>query len=354
MAKILIAGAGGAPSEGVIKSLLRGQREDIVIGMGSEPTDLVLSAATRKYLVPYANDPEYKSRLLEVLDAEKPDLIHFQNDLEIFHASLIRDEIQATGTKIFMPEHEVIETCVHKYKSYEAFNAAGLPVPRNILIDSEEELRAAFSELADESGSVWLRAASIGGGGKGALPTADYSLAKAWIDRHDGWGNFVAANLLTPRTVTWLSIWHEGELIVAQSRERQGWTHGNRSPSGITGVTKVGVTCDDSQVTDIAINAVKAVSAKPHGIFGVDMAYDQQGVPNPTEINISRFFTTVLFFTVAGLNLPEIFKDIALYGEFPMLTKPVNPLPSGLLWLRGMDVPPRLMTGQEFAQEIRS
>jgi carbamoyl-phosphate synthase large subunit len=37
---------------------------------------------------------------------------------------------------------------------------------------------------------------------------------------------------------------------------------------------------------------------------GVDMAYDRNNVPNPNEINISRFFTTVLFFTEAGLNMP--------------------------------------------------
>ena len=71
---------------------------------------------------------------------------------------------------------------------------------------------------------------------------------------------------------------------------------------------------------------LKAVSAKPHGIFGVDMTYDKNGVPNPTEINISRFFTTVLFFTEAGLNMPEIFKDIVLYNEFPRLKKKINPL----------------------------
>ena len=158
--------------------------------------------------------------------------------------------------------------------------------------------------------------------------------------------------MLTPETVTWLSIWHRGELVVAQTRERRGWTHGNRSISGVTGVTKVGVTCESDEVNRIAIAAVQAVSAKPHGIFGVDMAYDQDGVPNPTEINISRFFTTVLFFTEAGLNLPEIFKDIALYGEFPQLQKPVNPLPNGLLWLRGMDVAPRLLTAEQMRAEI--
>lgn len=353
MSIILIAGAGGAPSEGVINSILRGRKQEIVIGMGSELTDLVLSAASRKFYVPYANKPDYKTRLLQILNTEKPDLVHFQNDLEIFRASQIRDDIQATGTKIFMPEHQVIDTCVHKYKSYLAFKAAGVPVPESMMIHDQDDLRAAFAKLGDENGKIWLRSSSIGGGGKGAIPTADFSMAKAWIDHHKGWGDFIAARMLTPDTVTWLSIWYEGELVVAQSRERRGWTHGSRSISGVTGVTKVGVTCDKEDVTRIAIESIKAVSAKPHGIFGVDMTYDKKGVPNPTEINISRFFTTVLFFTAAGLNLPEVFKDIALYGEFPQLDKKINPLPTGLLWLRGMDVAPRLMTQDAVSQEIQ-
>lgn len=351
MAKILIAGAGGAPSEGVIQSLLKAGG-DTVIGMGSEPSDLVLSAAQRKFYIPYANAPEYRASLLALLNRERPDLIHFQNDLEIWHASLIRDDILATGTKLFMPEHEVIDTCVHKHKSYQAFLKAGVPVPRNITIDNEDDLHRAFAELGNASGKIWLRAASIGGGGKGSIPTADYALAKSWIHHYNGWGDFVAAEMLTPDTVTWLSIWHEGELVVAQSRERRGWTHGNRSISGVTGVTKVGVTCENAQATEIAIAACKAVSAKPHGIFGVDMAYDRDGVPNPTEINISRFFTTVRFFTEAGLNLPAIFRDIGLYGKLPLLAKPINPLPNGLLWLRGMDVEPRMMTAEAMQQDI--
>ena len=48
MAKILIAGAGGAPSEGMIYSLKKNPNNE-VIGMGSEPTDLILSKAEKKY-----------------------------------------------------------------------------------------------------------------------------------------------------------------------------------------------------------------------------------------------------------------------------------------------------------------
>lgn len=158
-------------------------------------------------------------------------------------------------------------------------------------------------------------------GGKGAAPTNSFEFAKGWIARFNGWGNFTASEMLTADTVTWLSIWHEGELVVAQTRIRKGWAHGNRTISGVTGVTKVGQTFSDAKVDEISINTIKAIDANPHGIYGVDMTYDKNGIPNPTEINISRFFTTVLFFTEAGLNMPKIFKDIILYNEWPKLDK---------------------------------
>lgn len=320
--------------------------------MGSEPTDLILSHAKRKYCVPYANAPEYKDALLKVLNYEKPDLAHFQNDLEVYHASLMRDDILATGTKLFMPEHEVIDTCVHKWKSYVKFKAAGVTVPENMMINDEADLKKAFAELGDESGTIWLRASSIGGGGKGSVPTNDFAFARSWINRANGWGDFVAAQMLTKDTVTWLSIWYEGKLVVAQTRKRAGWIHGNRSASGVTGVTKVGTTCSDPRVDEIAMKSVMAVTEKPHGIFGVDMAYDKNGVPNPTEINISRFFTTVLFFTKAGLNMPEIFANLGLSGKMPDLSKTINPLPDGLLWLRGMDTVPRLAWAEDLEREL--
>jgi carbamoyl-phosphate synthase large subunit len=352
MKKILIAGCGGAPSEGVVNSLNLCNKGDEIIGMGSEPTDLILSNAKRKYIIPYANSETYEKELLKVLNKEKPDLVHFQNDLEIFEASKIRDKILDTGTKLFMPKHEVIDTCVNKYKSYLKWKESNVKVPKNLLLNNVEDLKQSFSDLADKNGFIWLRASSIGGGGKGALPTNDFDFARKWIDNYKGWGDFVAAEMLTSDTVTWLSIWHNGELVVAQTRIRKGWTHGNRTLSGVTGVTKVGQIYSNDTVNDVAIEAIKAIDKKPHGIYGVDMAYDSEGYPNPTEINISRFFTTVLFFTEAGLNMPKIFKDITLYNEFPKLKQKMNPLEDGLLWLRGMDTKPLLARKGNFDNQL--
>ncbi|MFL0251666.1 hypothetical protein ACJDT4_14680 [Clostridium neuense] len=352
MYKIIIAGAGGAPSENVIKSLLEDNKNDEILGIGSEPYDLMMSSAKRKYRVPYAVDREYKKTLINILNIEKPDLIHFQNDVEILEASKIRKDILETGVKLFMPKHEVIERCVDKSKSAEFWRRGGIKIPKTLLVNNEQDLKVAFNKLGNKNGQIWIRS-TIGGGGKGALPTDNFNFAKLWIDRYNGWGKFTAAQLLTPETVTWLSIWYEGELVVAQTRRRRSWNFGNRTLSGVTGITRVGETYSDDIVDKVAMDSILAVDSRPNGIYGVDMAYDDEGFPNPTEINISRFFTTVYFFTKAGLNMPAIFKNIALYNEFPSLTKKINPLQDGLLWIRGMDREPVLTTDNEVYKSIK-
>ena len=50
--------------------------------------------------------------------------------------------------------------------------------------------------------------------------------------------------------------------------------------------------------------------------------------------------------------MPEIFKDLVLYGEKPNLEKIINPLQDGLLWLRGMDMLPKIFKSEQLEQEI--
>jgi hypothetical protein len=353
MTKVLVGGAGGAPSEGVIRSLMLADIN--VVGMGSDPTDLVLSRANTRYQVPRADHPDYADSLLKVINREKPDLVHFQNDLEIYNASLIRDRILDSGTRLFMPQHSVIDTAVHKFKSWEKFRDAGIKVPENMLLKDASDLRTAFAELGDSNGKIWLRSIDIGGGGKGSLATHDFDFAKSWINHHSGWGHFAAAGLLTSQSITWTSIWFEGSLVVAQARSRQGWTHGDRSVSGVTGVTKVGMTANSSEVDSISISAIKAIDVEPHGIYSVDLTYDVVGTPNPTEINISRFFTTILFFTMAGLNLPELFVRIGMNGRTDLDIKNgarLSPLPQGLIWFRAMDREPFLGDARTISDSV--
>ncbi|MCI6066032.1 carboxylate--amine ligase [bacterium] len=353
MAKIVVTGAGSAQSNGVINCLLMDKEEkNVVIGLGSDRYDLMLCKAHKKYLIPHSTSAEYEDALLKVLKMEKPDMIHFQHDKELSIALMFREKIEDLGIKMLVPDYQTIDTCVYKYKSWEKFKAAGIKVPENIIINTQKDLKRAFDELGGSKHSIWLRSMDIGGGGKGALPTNNYEEAYEWISKEDGWGKFVAAELLDKKTVTWLSIWYKGELICAQGRKRCGWAHSALSPSGVTGVTRVGETYSSVVVDEIGMKACKAVSSVPHGIYGVDMTYDFSGIPNPTEINISRFFTTVQFFAEAGLNMPVILKNLCLYDKKPHLQRTCNPLPDGLLWLRGMDCEPRLVTEELIKQEL--
>jgi hypothetical protein len=346
MARIYIGGAGGAPSNNFIRSLRESQRKDYLIGATATPSDLFLADTEERHVVPHATDPEYPRAILQLLRKTRPDFLHVQNDFEVRAISRIRDQVQELGVRLFMPASDVVEDCVDKYKSYEVWKRAGIRVPETLLLRSPEDLKLAFEKLGPK---LWIRATE-GGGGRGALPADSFDFARIWIDHFDGWGEFTAAERLTSQSVTWLSIWYEGWLVVGQTRRRRSWSFGNRTLSGVTGITGVGETCSDPAVDRVAQDAILAVDAKPHGIFAVDMTYDQEGLPLPTEINIGRFFTTHYFFAKAGLNMPEIYCNIALEGEFPTLESRINPLPDGLVWIRGMDVTPVLTTVAELEE----
>jgi hypothetical protein len=336
--RVQIGGAGGAPGNNVISSLRASGRGDHIIGQSSSPADLFLAEVDEAHLVPEATDPTYGEVLLELLGSTRPAMLLVQHDFEVRAVSRIRDEVCARGVRVPLPARDTVEACVDKHRSYQIWAAAGLPVPTTVLLESPSDLSAAMRRLGPE---VWLRAIE-GGGGKGAIATDSIELGCAWIERFDGWGSFTAASMLGRDSFTWQSIWWEGELVVAQGRRRYEWAFASRAPAGVTGVTRVGATAADPEIDELARAAVLAIDPTPHGVFGVDMTYDRGGQPHLTEINIGRFFTTINFFTRAGLNMPLILRDLTLDGTRPALDRVLNPLPSGLVWIRGMDTAPAL------------
>lgn len=346
MARIQVGGAGGAPGNNFIRALRESSRKDYLIGTSSVATDLFLADTDERHVVPPAKDAHYRAALLDLLHRAKPDLLYVSHDYEVLAVSRLRDEITRLGVGLFLPSPETVEATVDKYRSYLVWSKTGLPVPETILVDTPQDLEDAFARFGPR---IWLRA-TTGGGGRGALPTESRAMAREWIDRLHGWGSFTAARCLTSRSVTWQSIWYEGELIVAQGRRRHAWSFADRTVSGVTGITRVAETCSDPEVDRVAEAAIRAIDPRPHGIFGVDLTYDDDGRANPTEINIGRFFTTILFFARAGLNMPQIYCDLGLDGMRPNLERKVNPLPEGLVWIRGMDVAPVLTSDQQMQE----
>lgn len=336
MKRILISEAGGAPSINVVKSI-RALKEDFyLIGISSDKYLLALADVDERYLVPSVHDPSFKKVLLEVIEKTSPDALFSQNDSVVEYLSANRDLIKP---KMFLPDHETITTCHNKYLSYKKWSEAGLRLPQTILLNDKNDLNSAFKKLGKK---IWIRDVS-GWSGRGAVCTDDEKFAKAWVDYYEGWGHFTAAEYLSPQSVTWMSVWKDGKLIVGQGRKRIEWRFGHHSISGVTGQTGVAVTVNDPTVDEIALKTIKSISPKPHGIYSVDMTYDSEGVPNPTEINIGRFFATNYFFAAAGLNMAEIVLDILFDKKVKHYDNPMNPLDEGLVWIRQIDSNPKLM-----------
>lgn len=335
MKRIMVLGSGGSPAANFVRSLRDAPENFWIIGTEVSQYEIFRSEADETYITPFASHPRSIEILEELLDKTNAEFIHAQPDVEIFNISKNRNKLDVIT---FLPRHRTIEICTNKVSSYECWKKAGLKVPETILVKNPDDIKKSMEMFGPK---IWIREIS-GAFGKGSLATDNFDLANSWISYKNGWGTYSAASCLTPESVTWSSIWKEGELIVAQGRKRLYWELGNRSPSGVTGITGTGVTISDPEVDEVAQKAIYAIDKNPNGIFSVDMTYDRDSIPNPTEINIGRFFTTVYFFTKAGLNMPYIFVKLAYDEKIPTIKKKINPLTPGLCWIRGVDFLPIL------------
>ncbi len=344
MRKILISEAGGAPSINITKSIRLLKRKYHLIGISSDKYLLALADTDEKYLVCDANQKEFMPLLKNIISKTGAEVLFSQNDSVISILSRNRNQL---GCKLFLPNHATIELCHDKFKSFKRWDKEKIKVPRTVLINSYKDLKVAMTNLGPK---VWLRMIS-GWSGKAAVLTDNLTFAKSWIDFYKGWGKFTVAEYLSPVSVTWMSLWYKGNLIVAQGRKRIEWRFGHHSISGVTGQTGVAETISDKLVDRVALQAIYAADENPHGIFSVDMTLDSEGIPNPTEINIGRFFATSYFFARAGLNITGIILDILYENKIPVFQKKINPLKPGLIWVRQIDSEPVLIQ-KDFINKI--
>ena len=201
-----------------------------------------------------------------------------------------------------------------------------------------------FNYLSDNGKKeVWLRRI-YGSGGAGSIATSDAKLAECWINRFNGWGKFTISDKLSKRTCTWSSIWKDGKLIIEQGREREYWEFADRAPSGVTGITGAQFARNDEYMKQISLNIIKNTSLRPNGALAIDYTYDENGELNLTEIQASRLYSSTLFMSTCGVNLPLILYKTAM-GERCNTTK--KEIDENLLWLKYVELEPMLVSRKQ-------
>lgn len=339
--RVIVLGAGGAASNGFCRALKLVGGYDL-IGTNANPTDLLLSECDENHVIPHVSDRDaWNTALDKVIRKTRPDFAHAQNDAEVEALARLRKVVHLHGCKTYLPSVDAIVTCRDKMLSYRAWRDAGVPVPETMLTEGRGVLHGMLSTY-DE---VWLRPRT-GAGGQRSLRTSSGEMAAAWLNHHDGWGEFTVAEALTADTVTVQQLYWQGTLICSQQRTRESWANSGSSATGVSGSTGVGVTSSDPVADDVADEAVAAVDETPHGLYGVDMVRDRSGFPAVTEINIGRFFTTASeMYAQAGFNMADYYVRFGTDSTLAArrtLTPARNPLPDGVRWLRVMDKAPVL------------
>ena len=333
--KILVGGAGGSAGTNFIQSLRLAKEDFYIVGNDSSKYYAKLSKADKTYVLPLCNSLNYIPALIELIDKEKIDIVHAQPDPEVKVISDNRDLIPA---KIFLPSKEAINIAQDKYLFVKKMESECVSVPKTVRFKTPSGLKV-YLEHAE--GKSWLRA-SKGAGSLAALPVTNYEQAYMWIEywRTKGleWEDFIISEFLPGKEYAFQSLWKDGKLITSAARERIEYLFQARMPSGQSSTPTIAKSVHNELVNFHAMRAVKALDENATGVFCVDLKEDKHGVPNVTEINAGRFFTTSLFFSKAGCNMPYYYIKLALGEDLGSeFLPPFNAVGEDLYWIRQID-----------------
>ena len=314
---MLLTYSGGAYGLGVSRSLAAADRGYHVIATDADRFSLHRAEGNERHAVPRASDARFMPEIAGLVRALSVDFVWPGHDSDV--RTFARDR-ESLGAATFLPPLAEIELCRNKMLSYLRWKECGVRVPETSLVSNRDELVKAFDEFG---GEVWLRAV-IGAGGRGALATDSLRKAEAWLEVHDGWGDFTAARRIKggPR-LSWESVWARGELITVQGRRQLVQGFEQLTLSRITGVPGVNQWGTPPEADEIGIAAVRAISDSPHGNYGVDMVCDADGTPYVTEINIGRYNNDgLIHWPDETLNAADLAVRLGL-GEKPPFEPPL-------------------------------
>ena len=345
---ILVTGVGGSAGNNFIRSLRLATENFYIVGTDMSKYYIHLSRADKNYISPSCNSKDYLPFLNSIIKKEKIDFIHSQPDTEV---QVLSDNRETIPVRTMLPSKKAIKLAFHKLNLSAHLREYGVPAPYSLYIGSWKDLKKAI-EILESRGNkrFWLRAIK-GAGSRASLPVENYEHADMWIDywqtmKDVGWGEFMLSEFLPGKEYAFQSIWKDGELITSQARERLAYLFGSRMPSGQSSSPTIAKTVSNDRVNETSVAGIRVLDDKPNGIYCVDLKENKDGIPCITEINAGRFFTTSIFFSTAGVNMPYMYVKSAFDEPLPLVQK-FNPLPEGLHWIRQMDMQERLIREEE-------
>jgi hypothetical protein len=345
---VLVTGSGGPLGVNLTRSLRRVANGLRLVGTDANRWHLPLSLCDTTYRIPMARElGGYARALREIIAAEGVEVIIPTHPVEVRAVAELCAAGELDGVGTALPRPAVLDIADDKAVTQRRLAAAGLPVPRTIVLDGPADIDSAFAEYGD-GGLVWIRGSGAPGLGIGgaALPCREPGVARAWVEHHRGWGKMSASEYLPGANLSWIGAFAAGQLLAAGARKRLEYVLPHVAPSGVTGAPAVSHTIYEPSLAVTGEAAVRAIDAQPHGVFFVDFKADEAGEPRVTEINAGRCGTTVEHYSEAGFNFPWLLVQIASGNAPAPLADPNRAVEAEVYWVRTLDCGPAVLRGE--------
>lgn len=290
--KIAITGIGGGVGQSIIKSLQNSDYE--IVGLDGEFLATGLYVVPVAYIIPYANDPEYIPRLLQICKDENISLLFPGLDAELKILAENRDKFEDIGTKVVVSEPLVIDVSDDKLLTFNHLSSLNIKVPVTIPL-------AGFN--LNELEFPFIIKQQVGGARSKNVFIINNKEAYETLVKELGENNknFVAQEFIKGDEYTCGSVNLEGEckgVIIMRRILRDGDTY------------KCFVESDET-IEKLLYKLLN--SLKPFGACNVQLRM-KNDVPYIFEIN-ARCSGTTASRTLSGFNEPLLIADFLLKGK---------------------------------------
>lgn len=298
--RLLIMGAGGGPSNNLIRSLRLGDPSFHIVGCHRDRFTLRQSSADRSYLIPPADHPAFVESLNALIEKEDIGLLIPNSDADVRAIAACRAEI---ACRVFLPRPEVIDLCQDKYRLSAFLETRGIRVPATCPVSSVDNLEALFDKLPPHA-PLWCRLRT-GQGGMGAMLVKSPEQARSWIRYWEEMRGipptmFTLSEYLPGRDFACQALFKAGRLVLIKSYERLTYLGAGAHPAGFSTLAALSKTVFAPQVVEVCAAAVRALDADVSGVFCFDARENRSGLPCLTEINPGRFGLSTSIFDIPG------------------------------------------------------
>lgn len=324
--RVFITGAGAPGAPGIIKSLRKvREREIAILGGDANPGNSVgAGLLDRLFQIPFAESPDFISRVLEICVSEKIDVVLPLVTRELLVLAQHRELFAKNGIYVSVSDPEPLQTANNKYLLMKFCRDNNIPVPDFYLVHSLGEFHDAAKNLGYPGRKICFKP-PVSNGLRG------FRIIEDGQDRLYSLMNEKPNNIYISYT-EFVSICESGktfpELLVMEYLPGEEYSvdalaeNGNficaipRSRDYIKmGISFAGTVIEDKQITGYSKRLIEGL--KLNGNIGLQFRRDIAGTPKIIESN-PRVQGTIVLCAAAGANL--VYDAVRLgVGEKPGL-----------------------------------